>query len=208
MVQDAVDGGGKRGSTTRVLVVIAGAVIVALAAVLVLKLTSGVRWAVYESAEHGFEIRYPSGWSVVRAVPLNEWKMDALTPRETLVGDELEKVSFIETDASSWQGILQVRVLANPESLSLDEWIGSYRVESATGASLIRDVTDTTISGEPAKKLVIFGFDHQDTELIVARNGKIHTVTHATRNPNDPEFERHLGIYRDMAAGFRFTAIN
>ncbi len=76
--------------------------------------------------------------------------------------------------------------------------------QTVMGSSLIREISETTLNGKPAKRLSIFGFDHERIEVISLYKGYIYRIGFAWDNPNDTEVERHKQIYNQMFLSFRF----
>ena len=161
------------------------------------------QWTTYKNERCGYEIKYPSGWQAIEAVP--KTGTGTFIAHEVLWEEELQKVTFLEKEYSMWPGEFQVRVLANPGSYSIEEWVKHHPIEDVSGGNLIQEQTDATLDGKAALRLSIFGFDHEQLALIAAGNEKeILDLSFAGRNPNDPDVERHTELYKEMVAGFRF----
>lgn len=159
-------------------------------------------WKTYRNKEYGYEIKYPESWEVIEAQPRVGTK--ATWAGNVLLEGELQKVTFLEKEYIDWPGEFQIRVLSNPDQLSLEEWIGKHEPQDVTGGSLIQEMSDTTLDGNPAQRLSIFGFDHEGIDIVSLYNGYIYYLSFTGSNPNDAEAERHQQIYTRMLSTFRF----
>lgn len=162
-------------------------------------------WKTYKNSEYFYEIKIPQGWEMVEAMSTEGSPPAAIRQHEILVNHELHKVTFLEEKFENWQGQFQIRMLANLKKITLDEWVKNYKRESATGANLIEEISDTTVSDLPAKRLSIFAFDHEDIEIVTTAGENIYILNFSGDNPNDSEVERHKEIYERILSTFRFT---
>ena len=154
--------------------------------------TSG--WKTYSSSQFGYSVNYPFNWEAVEST------------REELIRDEIHKTTLLEKEYEFWQGTFQISILENPESLSLDAWVSQLRIESASGANLIQKVEDIELDGNPAKKLDILAFDHDDIVVITVQNNFIFYLQFEDAdNPNDPGTEKHQEIYNQILSSFEFV---
>jgi len=156
----------------------------------------------YRNKKYGYEVKYPEDWEVREAKP-REGPRTAWTVN-ILLEEELQKVTFLETEYKLWQGSFQVRVMSNKDNLSLEQWIEKHEPQDVTGGSLIQGILDTTLNEILAKKLSIFGFDHEEIEIVTLYEGNIYSLIFAGINPNDPNVERHIQIYDQMVSSFAF----
>jgi hypothetical protein len=159
-------------------------------------------WLTYSSSEWGYSILYPAGWEAREAVE-RTGKGPFFEP-DVLSGDEVQKVTFIEREYDMWPGQLQVMVLANPENMSLQQWVKHYRVEDISGGDLIQSRSATTLSGQPAVRFSIFGFDQEIIAVVAENRGHLYYVTFSGANPNDPRQDTHRKILAQMLSSFRF----
>ena len=162
------------------------------------------QWKTYVNEAYGYALEYPGGWKVIEAKPRVE-DNKAVWGANILFEGELQKVTFLESEHAHWQGEFQVRVLSNPDDIELEHWIRMHEPQDVTGGSLIQGISDTRIGGHPAKRLSIFGFDHEGIDIVARHEGHIYYVTFTGRNPNDDQLERHLQIYDHMLSSFKFT---
>jgi hypothetical protein len=167
------------------------------------KISAPAGWQTYRNDKIGYQINYPAGWDAIEAAPRTT--DEAIEAKCFLIEKEIQKVTFVEEGNEFWPGEFQICVLSNPTRADLDRWVENYDIEDVGGGSLIQEKTPTTLSGKPAYKLTVFGFDHQGTDIIsTTDNGDILYISFEGKSPNDPEFTRHLRIYKRMLGSFRF----
>jgi hypothetical protein len=124
---------------------------------------------------------------------------------EVLHEGEAHRVTFRERHNGLWPGEFRIRVLANPDRYSIEEWVTRHPIEDVSGGNLIMEKNTCTLGGKPAFRLSIFGFDHEEIAVIAAIDGEeILDISFAGINPNDPEARAHRRIYDAMVASFRF----
>jgi len=71
--------------------------------------------------------------------------------------------------------------------MSLEEWISKHEPQDVTGGISIQGMFDTALDGIPAKRLSIFGFDHEGIDIVSSYNGCIYYLSFTDSNPNDAE---------------------
>jgi hypothetical protein len=157
---------------------------------------------IYRNKEYGYEIKYPSKWQVIEAKSRVGFKIEGAG--DILIDNEVQKVTFLEKEFVDWQGEFQIKVISNPKKLNLEQWVKENEPQTVTGSSLIQGISETNLSGEPAKRLSIFGFDHERIEVVSLCRGYIYVMDFAWDNPNDAEVEKHKHIYKEMLSSFRF----
>lgn len=155
-----------------------------------------IEWEVYQNSEADFEISYPADWRVHEATersgPGTAWEP------EILAEGELHKTTFFEGDEASWPGQYQVRVLANPESLALEVVYSAFDLSDLWDGS----VADTILAGLPAKTWIRWKFDSMGREFLLVREDRVFHLLFDERSPNDPDVDRHHGIYSRMTQAF------
>jgi hypothetical protein len=196
------EGGRSKSPIAWILGLILG-IIVILAGIYLIQRVSTISWKMYKNEEFSFEIAHAGDWTVTEAIPRDEWDMVWDNPDEDLLGDELAKITFRET-GTNWPGMFQIRVLGNPDSLGLEDWLSGYKQPTGTDANMVREVTDTTFAGRPAKRLSMFAFGHEDIEILLDEEGMVLSFFFVGKNPNDPEIDRHNEDYHRMLGSFRF----
>jgi hypothetical protein len=160
-------------------------------------------WKTYRNTEYGYTIQYPGDWGVIQAAPRTT--SEATQAQYVLLEQELQKVTFVERAYSLWQGEFQIRVIANPARLNLEQWVDGLKIEDVSGGDLIQERSPATISGKPAIRLSIFGFDHEEIAVISTRdNESIYFFSFAGRNPNDPNVTTHQALYAAMLSSFTY----
>jgi len=158
----------------------------------------------YRNQDFGYEISFPEGWRLVEAArrqgPGTKWAAEVLS------GDELQKVTFLETGERVWPGEFQIRVLANPGGLSLDAWTEKYSntdVVDPTGGSLVTGMRNITLGGVPARRLEVFMFDHSGVDIVAVRGEYVLLLSYVGSTPNDPDLEEHRRVSEAMVGSFR-----
>jgi len=157
-------------------------------------------WETYREKKFGYEVKYPEDWEFIEARPRVGKK--AQWEGNILLEEELQKVTFLEKEYKLWQGQFRIRVLSNLDNLSLEQWIEKHEPQDVTGGSLIQDISDISLCGEPAKRLSIFGFDHEEIEIVILYKGKVYSIIFAATNPNDPKVKQHQELYGQMLSFF------
>ena len=160
-------------------------------------------WLSYSRPDFGYAIQYPRGWEVIEAEPKKEPK--AVWGGYILIGDEIQKTTFLEKDYDLWQGELQVILYRNEEGLSLAQWLEKNEPQDVEGGSLVQEVSDVRLAGCPAKRLSIFGFDHEQLEIDFIYKGHVLSITYTGQNPNDPQLKKHQEIYAFMIRSFELS---
>ena len=157
----------------------------------------------YKNEQFQYEFEYPTNWEVTEAKPRIgnkvEWAGDIL------LEGELQKVTFTEEEKKDWPGEFQIRVMENSNNDTVETWIENNKPKAAGGANLLRGTVDTVLDNSEAKRLSIFGFDREITELVALKNGYIYKLIFDGENPNDPDREKHQKIYEKMVSSFKFT---
>jgi hypothetical protein len=158
-------------------------------------------WKMYRNSNFKYVIKYPKDWSLTEAKP--RVGNEPVWLGTILIDKELQKVTFAEKESKLWPGEFQVRVLSNPDQVTLDQWAKNYKEESAAGANLARLTGDTTLAGDLAKKFSIFSFDRYEVAIVTIHNGNVYYLRFDSDNPNDPDFGEHREIYNQMVASFK-----
>jgi hypothetical protein len=157
-------------------------------------------WKTFTSGAGKYQIIYPADWDARVAVP--PAGIGPFYEPDILLDDEIQKVTFLEKQYDVWQGEFQVKVMANPKDLTLQQWADEFEVED------VMEKSETKLSGYPALKYSLFGYDHTIIEILSVYDGKLYCLSFAGANPNDPDIERHRRIYSRMLAGFSFLLLN
>lgn len=115
------------------------------------------KWQTYTNTAYSYRIQYPSSWEVVEAtqrVDMNPAWIGEFLVQEA---NEVQKVNFLETDPSYYQGRFEVRVLSNPNDYTLDEWASQFNIplQAAPDTNLAQIVGDAYLDEEPAKQFEI-----------------------------------------------------
>ena len=160
-------------------------------------------WLSYSRPDIGYTIQYPQGWEVIEAEPKKEPK--AVWGGYILIGDEVQKTTFLEKNYDLWRGEFQVILYRNDEGLSLAQWLEKNEPQDVEGGSLVQEVSDVLLAGRPAKKLSIFGFDHEQLQIVLIYKKHVLSITYAGQNPNDPQIKRHQEIYAFMIRSFELS---
>lgn len=156
-------------------------------------------WSSYRNDAQGYRLDYPRGWQVVEArLPTGG---GSFRDGQVLVPGELQQVTFIEPASTVWPGELVVTVHEFPDQRSLDEWADETFTD-VYDESLVTDAEVTVLAGRSARRFSVFGFDHTEIVVALARGGKIYELSFAGTNPNDPDVDSHMAIYRRMQGSF------
>lgn len=159
-------------------------------------------WKIYRNERYGYEVKYPEGFEVIEAKPREGNK--AVWGVKFLFGEEVQKVTFLEKEYKRWPGEFQICIYSNPDNLSFEQWIDKHEPQDVTGGSLIQDISDTILCGKQAKRLSIFGFDHEEIEIVTFHKEYIYSLSFTGSTPNDPNIEQHKQIYDQMVSSFTF----
>ncbi len=149
-------------------------------------------WAVYKSPDESYEISYPAGWRVIVGVARDS-SASAWEPM-VLGEDELGKVTFYEAADSFWPGQYQLRLLANPAGLDLDQAYAEFDLSDLWLGS----AADTVVGGVRAKTWVRWSFDSLRRGFLVALPEGLLHIRFDDMNSNDPAFGAHREIYAAM----------
>jgi hypothetical protein len=158
-----------------------------------------VEWNVHRDQAAGFEIPYPDAWRVIVAKP-RSGPGTAWEP-EILLEGELHKTVFYESDNSFWPGQYTVRVLENPDSLSLETAYAQFDLSDLWDSS----AADTILAGHPVKTWVRWNYDSLGREYLLVRPNQMFHILFDEENGNDPDFVEHHDIFLKMTAGFRLV---
>jgi hypothetical protein len=158
-------------------------------------------WATYRQAAFGYEIQYPNGWQVIEATPRKT--NEAQWAGNILLGKEVQKTTFLEKNPGLWQAEFQISVEGNSNGLGLEAWLANNEPQDVTGGSLVQDASDVVIDGRPARKLSVFGFDHEEILIAFSYGPYIIHIDFAGRNPNDPDATVHQEIFTYMIGSLR-----
>lgn len=159
-------------------------------------------WEIYTASAYSYSIKYLNGWEITEAKP--RVGNEPVWSGGILIDKEVQKVTFTEKGSKLWPGQFQVRVLSNPDRLTLDQWTQNYKEESAAGANLARLIDDVILANNPAKRFSIFSFDRNEEAIVTLHDGNVYYLRFDSDNPNDPDFEKHKDIYAKMVSSFKF----
>lgn len=163
---------------------------------------------IYENNIFGYRLDFPEGYSSIEGRAVSEADRYNVGLYESLRGNEIQKVVFVEDFISEsqpqWPGKVELAVLLNPDGLTIEEYADEYNPRTATDASLIRNRKQTTLGGLPAVEFEVFGFDHGDSVTFALYKGLILRLTYEYGNPNDPDFERHSKEYEKVRNSLTF----
>jgi len=168
-----------------------------------LSLAHSVNWQTLQNTEYGYSIEFPETWQVMELERRTED-----TPRRTthfLMNSELQGVTFLMDDDPLAVGILEVRVISNPEKLDISQWASETFID-AFDSSLAYNFEPDTLGGKPATRFTVFEFDQTGAVIAAMVEDRIYYVHFASSNPNDEDFENHKKIYAHMVSSFRFIA--
>ncbi|NIM89854.1 MAG: hypothetical protein GTO17_02785 [Candidatus Aminicenantes bacterium] len=162
-------------------------------------------WKTYQGKKYDYQLKYPPGWEVIEAKPKEGDK--ASWAGKILLEEEIQKVTFLEKEYEFWPGEFQVRVMSNKDNLTLEQWIDEHEPQDVTGGSLIQDISDVILNGKDAKRLSIFGFDHEAIVIVTLHKGYVYSLHFTGNNPNDPKVEQHKKIYDQMVSSFTWQDV-
>lgn len=151
-------------------------------------------WKTYSNADFKYSFNCPNDWEI--------------SEKNDVRGSVLHTVMCQETNSQGWSGSFEIRISDNPHGFDLNQFAQEYKQESATGANLIAEISDTSLAGFPAKKFRVFAFDRSLAQIIGIRNNLIYTIEFDDENPNDPEFTRHQLQYEQILSTFQFTQMS
>ncbi|MEK8023726.1 MAG: hypothetical protein AAB229_07960 [Candidatus Hydrogenedentota bacterium] len=158
----------------------------------------------YRNDSFGYSIRYPEDWTLVEAV--TRLDTNAEWGGAILLESELQKVTFQEQSGGIWPGEFQVRVLSNPEKLTIDSWTRALRVRDVSGDDLVTETSSIALAGRSGSRAVIMLFDHMEIQLATEIPRGIITLSFADGdNANDPLAREHARLYAAMAESFKLT---
>jgi len=160
-----------------------------------------VNWEKYSNKEYGYSIKYPAGWKITEAEPRRDNK--AAYGGEILLPGELQKISFSDTSDRYWPAQMQIRIIEIPQGKTYDLWVKEYEYSDSTAFNPVQEVTDTVVSGRPAKKATLFNFDHTGQELILKHKHGVMLISYEGQNPNDKRNDWHREIFGKMIENFK-----
>ena len=160
-------------------------------------------WAEYGNETGGYTIEAPVTWVAVEA---GERFTGTIREWEVLLPGEIQKTTIQERTGPDgeepvWAGELRVRVLSNPDGLTLDDWVESEDLTDPLGGSL----DDTHLGGEPAKRWLRVAYDVALAGVVAVVDDRIYHLSFESDSENDPTFDAHQQIYERMIASFRLT---
>ena len=160
-------------------------------------------WAEYGNETGGYTIEVPVTWVAVEA---GERFTGTIREWEVLMPGEIQKATFQERTGPDgedpvWAGELQVRVLSNPDGLTLDGWLEKEDLTDPLAGGF----DDTRLGGEPAKRWLRFAYDLSLAGIAIVVDDRIYHLRFESDSENDPTFDSHQQIYERMIASFRLT---
>lgn len=153
-------------------------------------------WKTYENQDYGYSIKYPKELTLKIAS-----KTGGIISSEVLIGDEIQKTSFIGAHGIS---NFEVIVYQNKNSQSIQEWLDE-RVKGAQIAQKYEFKEDLFVDGNPARRYSMFEFDKQGEIIISSKNNYFYYIHFPESDPNDPDFAKNKIIYQKMLSTFKFT---
>ncbi len=157
----------------------------------------------YRNEKYSYMVKYPKGWEVIEAKPRVGNKAENA---HNILNDEygeVQAVTFVDNRNVYGVGEFLIHVIANPNKLSLEQWINkNYPDTEGWGNIAVR--SNGTVDGKPAKRLSIDYADQKGIAILIPYKGYIYGISFAGENPNDTEAKRHQQIYQQMVSTFKF----
>jgi len=148
----------------------------------------------YVDARYGFSFSYPASWPEARVQ-----QGLGLTPRDVYVSNE-DAPSPLEMQLDSV--LISVRVIANPDRVSADDWAVRFPAGSA------RESTTLTVAGEPAVRQVVdntTGPREMSYEVVtyVRHNDLMYIIIGLTLT--EQARSEHMADYETVVSSLRFN---
>lgn len=156
-------------------------------------------WTTHTSAQGGFRIDHPDGWTHLEARPRQG--SGPASVAETLYPGELHKVTFRETGDQQWPGSLQVRIAPNPGHLSPLQWMERSDCPDCAADGEAR----APIDGREAMIWDLWQLDAVLYGVVIADGDRMVEISYDLSSANDPDVDRHEAIYKRMIDSFRFV---
>jgi hypothetical protein len=156
-----------------------------------------IQWTTWRDSIGQFQIGYPRRWHLIQARPRRDQR--SYRAGEILIAGEVAKVTIREPEGPLWPGEFTVRVLPNPNRLSLDEWFTDFNLSDLWE----HQPSDTTLGTYRARTLVRWMYDQTQREYVLVVDDRVYHVFFAEHNSNDPDFPRHQAIYQQILQRFR-----
>lgn len=165
-----------------------------------------VVWDSYINASHRYQISVPKGWTQTEARKLETIPVTSYP--DTLVDDELHKVSFTDPEAAAYS-TLYVIVRDNPDQLPLTAWLEKMKsTPSENGTTLdnvLRGERSVVVADTEAVELTIFAFDSLTTRIILEHDKAIVELQYPSEAPSDPREAEHQQLFARMVDSFAFA---
>lgn len=141
-------------------------------------------WQTYRNEEYGFEIRYPSNLS------------PTIRERQSGIGFLMGGISIVKDEINTG---------------NLKTWYDAYYAKNMAVEGIQPNMSgpdmfkETTFNGYAAIKATgQFAFDHRVTIIYFSRDKMIFCISYPDSDGNDPDFENHYRMYKEIFATFKF----
>lgn len=165
-----------------------------------------VVWDTYINASHRYQIAVPKGWTQIEAGKLETIPITSYP--DTLVDDELHKVSFTDPDEPAYS-TLYVIVRDNPDQLPLTAWLEKLKStpneDGTTLDDVLRSERSVVVADTEAVELTIFAFDSLTTRIIMEHGSTIVELQYPSVAPSDPQEAEHQELFTYMVDSFAFA---
>jgi PsbP-like protein len=163
-----------------------------------------IEWKTYTNVDYGYSVNYPSSWEVVEAHSNDGNNLNEVG--SVLFDNELNKITFMESNPTASQGIFIISVEKNPNKYTTATWADNFIVPLITdpSANLAKIIGDVKVDNIEAKKFSVSAFDYNTTIIGLVRNDFLYKYNFTDASLNGSNNDKNNTIYDQILSSFRF----